>query len=97
MFSDMHARIGLIAKEDSDRAEELGRNSPSYLRIVLKGGVELPLCHLVDGENSHDDETIDVVEVGEGRPGGHRVWMIQTSEIAALEQRYPYREDEAHG
>ena len=90
MFANMHTRLGLIATEDSEREQEYGVRCPSTLWLHLKSGLQIGPCELTDGENSHDDETIDVTMLGHGICAGNAYgWTLQSSEIAALQQRFP--------
>jgi hypothetical protein len=93
MFVSMHERIGLIAKEDSDRDEELGASCPSTLKIILKTGHVIEDVQLTDGENSFDEQTIDLTERTQMVPGGATGWTVDTASIAAIHQTFPSEED----
>lgn len=88
MFKSMHERIGMIAEEDTERADK-GNEARSILTITLKSGVQIGPVSLIDGVNSHDEQTIDVAPPDKVGAGGDEVWVIHTSEIAALHQKYP--------
>jgi hypothetical protein len=86
MHKDLYDRIQSIAREDNEREERLGRSLPSRLTIFLVGGHEIPVCHLIDGENSLDDQSIDVVTPEDGRSAN---WIVPLSAIAAIHHTYP--------
>lgn len=86
MCKTVWERLEGIAKEDSAREDRLGRSCPSVLTILLMGGHSIKDCHLVDGVNSLDDESIDVVT---DESGTDKVWIVPLSAIAALHQTYP--------
>ncbi|HEX8485724.1 hypothetical protein [Sphingomonas sp.] len=93
MFASMHDRIGLIATEDSDREQEIGARCPSHLKIILVTGHVFDNLRLIDGLNSHDDETFDVIEAHHDHPGGGVSWTIVSAHVVAIEQAFP-TEDE---
>jgi hypothetical protein len=89
MHKDFYDRLQMIAKEDNDREERLGRSLPSRLTILLAGGHKIDNCSLIDGENSLDDGSIDVVTQTDGPEA---CWIVPLSQIAAIHQRYPTEE-----
>lgn len=91
MAKDMWERISQIGEEDSDREDRLGRRLPSRLRLLLVGGGSIDDCYLVDGVNSIDDRSIDVIQPILA-PGA--LVIVPIAQICALFQRYPDEPDE---
>jgi hypothetical protein len=94
MFKDMHERLGNIATEDSDREERLGFACPIRLDLFLAGGHELRDVCLVDGENSLDDETIDVCLLSERDKADAAPYSVAIAHIAMFRHTWPGEAEE---
>jgi hypothetical protein len=84
MCKDLYDKLVHLAGCDDAAAADGGE--PLRLNILLRSGREIQNVSLVDGSNSLDDQSIDVIPKGLDR---ECEWTIVIAEIAAIQTIFP--------